>query len=340
MTKASNRTLSSRKPRSGYPGPPGLLAGALCWLALVAGTPAAGEAPETAAEAACAEPDVALVLGSGGAAGLGHIAMLRAFEEQGIRPAAVAGTSIGAIVGTLFAAGLDSAAIESLFRDFGGSAFNPFAGWIGDAAAPGLRELIEIDLGNGSLLDSNRFTDFVAERMSARQFADTQIPLYVVATDFWSGEARVLRNGDLLQAMRASMAVPGVFAPVPMGEDLLIDGGASNPLPVDVVADHDIVVAIDVTGSRRPGTGERPDISDLLFSSFEIMQQSIIRARLREYPADIYIKPELDDIRMLHFDRVDEILERTRPAARELAERLRELTAQRCAGAGAGAKGN
>jgi NTE family protein len=306
------------------------LAGALSALALAAGAHAQDGAADAAPPTACAEPDVALVLGSGGAAGLGHIAMLRVFEEQGVRPSAVAGSSIGAIVGALYASGLDAEAIESLFREFGGSAFNPFAGLFGDDGAPGLRDLIEIDLGNGSLLDSNRFIDFVGERMAARRFDDLELPLEIVATDFWSGQPRTLASGDLLQAMRASMAVPGVFAPVAMGEDLLIDGGASNPLPVDLVADHDLIVAIDVTGSRQRNRGEPPDISDFLFSSFEIMQQSILRARLREYPADIYIKPGLDDIRMLHFDRVDEILERTRPAARELSEKLQKALADRC----------
>jgi NTE family protein len=291
-------------------------------------------------EQACPEPDVALVLGSGGAAGLAHIAMLRVFEEQGIRPKEVAGTSIGAIIGTLYAAGMSVDEIEALFREFGESALNPFAGMFSGGGPPSLRDLIEIDLGNGSLLDSNRFVEFAAERMDAESFDDLALPMSIVATDFWSGEARVFDSGELLPALRASMAVPGVFAPIESGDDLLIDGGASNPLPTNLVADHDVIVAIDVTGSRRPDSGEQPNISDLLFSSFEIMQQSILRARLREHPADIYIKPGLDDIRMLHFDRVDEILERTRPAARELAERLRELTAQRCGEVRAGSNGN
>ncbi|MEE4304968.1 MAG: patatin-like phospholipase family protein [Wenzhouxiangella sp.] len=291
-------------------------------------------------EQACPEPDVALVLGSGGAAGLAHIAMLRVFEEQGIRPREIAGTSIGAIIGTLYAAGMPVDEIEALFREFGESALNPFAGMFSGGGPPSLRDLIEIDLGNGSLLDSNRFVEFAAERMDAESFDDLALPMSIVATDFWSGEARVFDSGELLPALRASMAVPGVFAPIESGDDLLIDGGASNPLPTNLVADHDVIVAIDVTGSRRPDSGEQPNISDLLFSSFEIMQQSILRARLREHPADIYIKPGLDDIRMLHFDRVDEILERTRPAARELAERLRELTAQRCGEVRAGSNGN
>jgi len=307
-------------------GPPTWLAAALCGLVLVAASWASADTTEQT----CPEPDVALVLGSGGAAGLAHIAMLRVFEEQGIRPRVVAGSSIGAIIGTLHAAGMEVDEMEALFREFGESALSPFAGLFGGNGVPSLRDLIEIDLGNGSLLDSNRFVDFVSERMEARSFDDLEVPLFIVATDFWTGESRVMESGELLPAMRASMAVPGVFAPVRQGEDLLIDGGASNPLPVDMVGDHDMIVAIDVTGSRKRDSGRPPNISDLLFSSFEIMQQSLIRNRLREFPTDIYIKPGLDDIRMLHFDRVDEILERSEPAARELSERLHQLLAGRC----------
>lgn len=310
------------------------------WLVAFSLVFALAARPGLAQESVCTEPDVALVLGSGGAAGLAHIAMLRVFEEQGIRPKEIAGTSIGAIIGTLYAAGMSVDEIEALFREFGESALNPFAGLFSGEGPPSLRDLIEIDLANGSLLDSNRFVEFAAERMDAESFDDLELPMSIVATDFWSGEARVFDSGELLPALRASMAVPGVFAPIESGDDLLIDGGASNPLPTNLVADHDVIVAIDVTGSRRPDSGEQPNISDLLFSSFEIMQQSILRARLREHPADIYIKPGLDGIRMLHFDRVDEILERTRPAARELSERLNELTSRRCADAGADSNEN
>lgn len=300
------------------------------WLAAAGLTAVLSFQPVTAQDDACAEPDVALVLGSGGAAGLAHIAMLRVLEEHDIRPRAIAGTSIGAIIGALYAAGMPVDEIEALFREFGDSALNPFAGLFSGEGPPSLRDLIEIDLGNGSLLDSNRFVEFAGERMDAQSFSDLELPMSIVATDFWSGEQRIFNSGELLPVMRASMAVPGVFAPVERGEDLLIDGGASNPLPVDLVAEHDLVVAIDVTGSRNRDSGESPGITDFLFSSFEIMQQSILRANLRQHPADIYIKPELTGIRMLHFDRFDEVLEQSQAAAEELSRKLQEALAERC----------
>ena len=269
-------------------------------------------------------PDIGLALGSGGAGGLAHIAMLEAFEELSVRPAEISGTSIGAIVGALYAAGLDSSEIRQLFADFGDSALNPFSGLGGDGGGVNWTDLIAFDFDNASLISADGFLDFVGERIEAREFADLAIPLKIVATDYWTAEPVVMAEGDLFQALKASMAVPGLFAPVADGDRLLIDGGASNPLPWDLVADQELVIAIDVTGTRTPSPDGSPDLSELLFKTFEIMQQSLIGQKLAANPPDIYIKPELEGVRLLHFDRVDEVLEQARSAADELRIRLRE----------------
>lgn len=273
----------------------------------------------------CEPPRIGLALGSGGAGGLAHIAMLEVFEELGLRPARVAGTSIGGIIGALHAAGLESSEIRQLFSEFGDSALNPFAGLLTDNGAPGLQELVEIDLANGSFIDSTGFIEFIAEKFDARSFAELDVPLALVATDYWSGEAHVFREGELLAAVQASMAVPGVFAPVEFGDKLLIDGGASNPLPLDLLEDVDIVVAIDVSGTRRQARDGKPNITDLLFSTFEIMQQSIVREKAKHTVPDIYIKPALPGIRLLHFDRVDRVLELAGNGAEELRSQLAAL---------------
>lgn len=278
-----------------------------------------------AAGASCEPPRIGLALGSGGAGGLAHIAMLEVFEALEIEPAAVAGTSIGAIIGALHAAGLKSGEIQQLFREFGESALNPFSGLLEDNGAPGWRELLEIDLANGSFIDSSGFIAFISERFDARSFAELNKPLAIVATDYWSGEAQVFREGELLPPLKASMAVPGLFAPVAFGDKLLIDGGTSNPLPLDLLDGVDIVVAIDVSGTRREARDGRPDITDLLFSTFEIMQQSIVREKAEHAMPDIYIKPELPGIRLLHFDRVDRVVELAGKAAEKLRAALEAL---------------
>jgi len=279
--------------------------------------------PAASLEADCRPPSIGLVLGSGGAGGLAHIAMLGVFEDLELQPAAMAGTSIGAVVAALYAAGLSASEIQDLFRDFGGSALDPLTGLLKEESAPGWSDLLEIDLAKGSFIDARQFIRFIAERFDQRLLEQLEIPLQIVATDYWTGEAHVFRSGDLLQAIQASMAVPGLFAPVALGEQLLIDGGASNPLPVDLLEGLDIVVAIDVTGTRDPNRDGTPGITDLLFSTFEIMQQSILCAKLEHQRPEIHIKPELAGVRLLHFDRVDAIVEQAKPAAAELRRQLR-----------------
>ncbi|QOC24110.1 patatin-like phospholipase family protein [Wenzhouxiangella sp. AB-CW3] len=297
-----------------------LLTGLLAlWLAGTIATPAMAGDEESS-------KTIGLALGSGGAAGLAHIRMIEVFEELEVRPAAIAGTSIGAIIGALYAAGMDAEGMRELFKEFGGSALDPFSN--DDGLDIGLTDLLEIDFDDGSLLDPDEFFELVAERIDAREFDDLDIPLKVVVTNYWDGETVVLEEGDLFEALKASMAVPGLFAPVKRDDKLLIDGGTSNPLPWDQVADHDIVVAIDVTGSRNPEQDESPDLADLLFKTFEIMQQSLIAQARRADPPDIYIKPELSGIRLLYFDRVDDILDKAESGADELRQKLSEALEQ------------
>jgi NTE family protein len=267
-------------------------------------------------------PSIGLALGSGGAGGLAHIAMLEVFEALSIRPDAISGSSIGAIVGALYAAGLDSQEIRALFIEFGESAMNPFAGLMDDEDGVGWTDLVDLDFENAGLISADGFLELVGKHIEARDFADLEIPLQIVATDYWSGEAVVLTEGDLMRAIRASMAVPGLFAPVKDGDRLLVDGGIANPLPWDLLEGQELIVAIDVTGIRAPSPDGPPGFTMLLFKSFEIMQQSLIRQKLATAPPGIYIKPRLDDVRLLHFDRVDEVIAKAGRAADELRGQL------------------
>ena len=268
---------------------------------------------------------IGLALGSGGAAGLAHIAMLEVFDQLDLQPDAIAGTSIGAVMGALYAGGLDAAEIRDVFEEFGGSRLDMLSGLLEADGGEGFTGLLETDLANAGLMDIDGFLGFLADKIEARTFADLDIELSVVATDYWSGETRVISEGELFPALAASMSVPALFAPVARGDTLLIDGGTSNPLPFDVLQGaHDFIVAIDVSGSRRPTGEQPPGMLDMLFKTFEIMQQSLISLRLRESPPDVYIKVDTSDVRLLEFNRIDEVLAQARPAARELRDKLAE----------------
>ncbi|WP_355659633.1 patatin-like phospholipase family protein [Halomonas salifodinae] len=286
-------------------------------------------APAQAEEAEPSAPTLGLALGSGGAAGLAHIAMLQEFDALGIKPDRLAGTSIGAVIATLYAAGLSADEIHDLFDDFGGSPLDALSELAGGDEL-GLTDLIQLGLNEGGLFDSAGFLRFLAGHIEARRFDELEIPLTLVATDYWSGESVLLDSGELFPAIEASMAVPGLFKPVRRDDQLLIDGGTSNPLPFDLLQGRvDRVIAVDVSGNRVPVEGEEIGLTDLLFKTFEIMQGSITRQMLAHQAPDLYLQPDTQGIQLLHFNRVEEILAQAEPAARELREQLAAWLAEK-----------
>ncbi|HKJ05256.1 MAG TPA: patatin-like phospholipase family protein [Geopsychrobacteraceae bacterium] len=265
------------------------------------------------------EKSVGIALGSGGAAGLAHIAMLQVFDDLQIIPDRIAGTSIGAVIGALYAAGLNAAEIHEIFAKFGGSELDALSELVQTDQGLELDKMLLVDFGQGGLLDPDGFLDYLAGKIEARTFEDLVIPLEVVATDYSTGHSIVLKQGDLFSAVKASMAVPGLFPPVQIGKQLLIDGGTSNPLPVDLLVQrHDLTVAVDVTGSREGRIDTQRDWLEMFFNTFEIMQQSIIAVRKENNQPEIYIKPDIRNVRLLHFNRIANIMQQAAPAAKQL----------------------
>jgi NTE family protein len=274
-----------------------------------------------------AEQRVGLALGSGGAAGLAHIAILKAFDESGRRPSRIAGTSIGAVIGVLYAAGLDGTEIEAVFSEFRGSGLAVLSNLASGENGLSLTDLLDFDLDNGGLLKPDGFLEFLAKKIKARNFADLKIPMSVVATNYVDGRAVVLDQGDLFEALRASIALPGLFPPVVKGDLLLLDGGISNPLPWDLLRDDvDFVVAVDVSGSREPPDQGSVPVNELIFKSFELMQQAIIEARRAAGEPDLYLRPDCTGVRLLHFHRINEIMGQAEPAAERLRQALSSLS--------------
>jgi NTE family protein len=275
-------------------------------------------------------PRIGLALGGGGAKGLAHIPMLEALDELGLRPHRIAGTSIGAIIGALYAAGKSGGEIRALVEQF----------LIGDEGAArqwfplprSLRWLDFIDpsLKQGGLLDSDDFIHYLGETIAARRFADLQIPLRVLAADLWSGEPVVLDSGELLPAVQASMALPGVFPPVKLNGRELVDGGVADPLPYDLLTgDCDLIVAIDVSGDRKPVDGEELSFLGVLFHSFQIMSRNILAEKLRKRRPDIYIRPEIDNVRVLEFYKAKQVFADALPASKKLTQALTVLLRRR-----------
>jgi len=239
---------------------------------------------------------IGLALGGGGAKGLCHIMFIKVLDELGLRPSLIAGTSIGAVVGGFYASGVSGAQMERILKTL------KFSDVV---------ETVDLSmLSNSGLVSGKGIKDFLYEHIPARTFEDLKIPLKVAATDFWERRQVVFKSGELIPAIRASMSMPAVFQPVRFGGMVLVDGGAVNPLPYDLIRKEcDILIAIDVSGEKTPSEGDRvPSIFESIVSTNQIMQESIIRSKMKISKPDIYIKPDLTNIRVLEFHRYDEIL--------------------------------
>lgn len=240
---------------------------------------------------------VGLALGGGGAKGLCHIAFLKAIDELGIEPAVISGTSIGAIIGGFYAAGVSGTEMEK------------------ELECIGLRDIYKMAMdislfSQSAVLKGRGVEEYLGRKIPARTFEDLAIPLKVVATDFWSRRGVVFESGDLVPAIRASMAMTALFEPARVNGAVLIDGGAVNPLPYDLIQPEcDLTVAIDVSGEKvSSGEAPIPNMVESVLSTFQIMQASIVEAKRKTSPPDLYIKPALKNIRVLDFHRYKEIL--------------------------------
>lgn len=275
-------------------------------------------------------PRIGLALGAGGANGLAHILMLEVLDEMGIKPDRISGSSIGAIIGALYAAGMGGKQIRQLVEQFIISPGEPLLEKLVSKDALRWVDFIEIELGNGGILSSEGFIAFLYDTLKPTTFEQLQIPLKVVAADLWSREQVVLQSGELLPAVKASMALPGVFQPVVRNERVLVDGGTVNPVPYDLLMDEcDLVIAIDVSGERTPPEEPAADYFATVFNSAKVMQQAVMSEKLRHQKPAIYIKPRIVDIRALEFYRAEEVFTMAAPARQELKQRLSRLLAER-----------
>ena len=147
---------------------------------------------------------------------------------------------------------------------------------------------------------------------------------------FGYGHEVVLDRGPLQPAIQASMSLPGLFSPVVIGERVLVDGGAVNPVPFDLLpTDCTLTAAVDVIGRRGHERGESPSLSEAIFNTFQIMEKSIVRAKLRTHRPDIYVEIDTTDVRLLEFYKAHQVFAQATRAKdefkRELERRLSSL---------------
>lgn len=285
-------------------------------------------------------PKVAVVLSGGGALGIAHIGVLQVLEELHVPVDIVAGTSMGAIVGGLYAAGYSPGELErivgsldwrTILHDRPDRRSLPYRRKMDDFL---LTTPWELGLAGGKLrvpsglIAGHRLGVELRIRclraVGVSDFSCLPTPFRAVATDLETGEMVVLADGDLATALMASMAFPGVFSPVQIGDRLLTDGGMVRNLPVDVARQMgaDIVIAVDV-GEPLASGGRPTSVPAVLSHATGMMTRLNVENSLRD--ADLVIHPDVGAYGLLQFDRCSEILPRGRRAAEASQEDLKIL---------------
>ena len=308
---------------------------------LIAAPALAQQAP---ADAPPPRPRIGLVLSGGGARGLAHVGVLKVLDEMHVPVDAIAGTSMGAVIGGLYASGMTAAEIEALVKTVDWNAAfrdRPPRSDLNFRRKQDDREfLVRIPLGLKAgkfrvprgLIQGQKLTQMLRrETISVAGIDDfDRLPtrFRAVATDLETGDRRVLAGGDLTEALRASMSAPGVFAPVELNGRLLVDGGLVENLPVDVAKEMgvDFVIAVDV--GLQPV--DRRELNSALAVSNQMltimMQRETDRQRELLVDGDVLIEPPLGTMLSLDFTVVDQTVQRGADGARGEAARLAELS--------------
>lgn len=250
-----------------------------------------------------AEPKIGLALGSGGARGLAHIGILKVLEEEKIPVSMIAGSSIGSLIGSFYGAGQKVDELEKISVAFQRKYFLDFT-------VPKLGFIV-----------GNRIKDFIRIFTYNKNIEDLHIPVSIVATDIHTGERVVFRHGPVADAVRASIAIPGIFVPEKINGRLLVDGGVIDRVPISVVKEMgaDIVIGVDVAGFKK--NPQITTIYDIILQSIDIMQMEIVKKR--EYDSDIMIRPPVQMYSSYSFTNAEEIIKAGEEEARKHVDEIR-----------------
>jgi len=272
---------------------------------------------------------IGIALGGGGVRGLAHVLALECLDAVGIKPVAVAGTSMGAIIGALYAAGHSGAAIKAGIRRHLVSRRDGLKEVLAKRAdlLKWLR-LVSLETGRGGLLRPDGFLAYLFDAIGVSTFEQLEIPLRVVATDFWTGEQVVFESGDLLVAVKASMAIPGIFAPVVKDGRVLVDGGVVNNVPYDTLDDLcDRTIAVDVSPLRRSCDAELPSAVDALVGMFDILADRVTALKMAAHPPTLYLRPPIERVPPLEFDKIERVFAQAAPCMAGFRAELTRLAA-------------
>lgn len=291
------------------------------------------------------KPRIGLALGSGSSRGWAHIGAIRALEERGVKPDLICGTSIGALVGAVYASG----ELDRLEE------------WVTRLAWTQVVRLMDLTW-KGGLIRGQRLFNLFRGLFQDRDIAQLDVPFGAVATELSSGREIWLRHGKLLDVVRASIAAPGLFTPVVYQGTVLVDGGLVNPVPVSMCRAFgaEIVIAIDLSWGKLgpyrnmgrdlpavpappPGWLARlvlrssganrdeppiPSIFEVFNTALDIVEQRVARSRLAGEPADVLITPLLPNFGPMEYHRAREAIKEGRTAVERMMPLIEQIMPQ------------
>lgn len=287
-------------------------------------------------------PKIGLALGSGGARGWCHIGILRELDVMGLKPDVISGASMGALVGAIYA----------------GGALDELENWAQKLTARDFFGMLDIKLSSGGLVEGGEILSVIRRLVEHDRIQDLPIPLAVVATDMATGRDVWMREGDLAEAVRASVALPGMISPYRIEGRWFLDGGLTNPLPVTAcrILGAEVVIAANPNGrfdgtfweerkeelptlsrtwsERLPHLPEvlkdflesereeepRPQYLDVLAASIDIMTDGIRRAKLAGDPPHVLLDAHLSKLSVIDFHRASEAIEEGRRVVKDSAD--------------------
>jgi NTE family protein len=234
------------------------------------------------------QPKIGLALGSGGARGFVHLGVIKVLKDEGIPIHLIAGSSMGALIGSFYAAGIEMDRLYKLSTAFKRKYF------------------LDFTVPKMGFIAGKKVKEFIKVFTHGKNIEELSIPLGIVATDLLTGEKVVFKKGPVSDAVRASISIPGIFVPQKHNGRILVDGGVSDRVPISVAKEMgaDIVIAVDV--SRVKQNAEISSIYDVIMQSIDIMQNEIVTTR--EIAADIMIRPPVDQYSSRAFTNIEEII--------------------------------
>lgn len=233
-------------------------------------------------------PRIGIALGSGGARGFAHLGVIKVLEQNQIPIDMIAGSSMGALVGSFYAAGIN---IDQLYKM---------------ATAFKRKYYLDFTVPKMGFITGDRVKNLIKAFTQNKNIEDLKIPLAIVATDIQKGKKVVFKSGPVADAVRASISIPGIFVPVQMDGQLLVDGGVIDRVPVSVVKEMgaDIVIAVDVSQVKK--NDQITSIFDVIMQSIDIMQDELVHHR--KIASDFMIRPRVEQYSSREFTNIEEII--------------------------------